>query len=265
MHPIFSTVCAGPDMSNSDRAHADPLYLLRVEESGTLWLWAWPELLGWPAPITWLFSLVTGNYPFPGDLWGVDSNGELLIVETKAASIVGGLDPFRDFIGYEERQKREEDLALKSCALRRRWESFLSKEEKFIGENLDKLKLGGSLGGRTLKAFPGIVPYSSKRVVVWSWRSLYLKEIARVIQNQSYRKAVSEKLAVREHANPDPHYLGVLTCCGEGNPHLSTKGQKGYECLRAKVPAARVHLFVIKAKPLDAWKVEISSQRRPLL
>src|SRR5438105_126631 len=39
------------------------------EEAGTVWLWALPELLGWPSDITWLFSPVTGNTKRPGDAW----------------------------------------------------------------------------------------------------------------------------------------------------------------------------------------------------
>ena len=35
--------------------------LQTCEESGTVWLWAFPELLAWPRPITWLFSPVTGS------------------------------------------------------------------------------------------------------------------------------------------------------------------------------------------------------------
>jgi hypothetical protein len=76
---------------------------LKSEEIGTFWLWAWPDLLGWPFQITWLFSPVTGKSKWPGDLWGLDDRGNLLIVETKLArNDRGPQDPFKDFIGFEE-------------------------------------------------------------------------------------------------------------------------------------------------------------------
>jgi hypothetical protein len=55
------------------------------EEEGTLMLWAWPELLGWKKDIEWLFSPVIGQ-TWPGDLWGVDESGALILVETKRAT-----------------------------------------------------------------------------------------------------------------------------------------------------------------------------------
>src|SRR5437667_3602519 len=62
--------------------HQDTEKLMHEEEAA-VWLWhlaaAWPSqpaLPGWPCPIEWIFTLVNGNYPWPGDLWGVDERGE---------------------------------------------------------------------------------------------------------------------------------------------------------------------------------------------
>ena len=111
-----------------------------MEESGTFWLWAWPEILGWPVEITWLFSPVTGNYPWPGDLWGVDASGELLIVETKSS--VYPADPFEDFLDCEQRRVSEGAFPPTVQAIRTRWETLLHRERRFIEVNRDALRFG---------------------------------------------------------------------------------------------------------------------------
>jgi len=74
--------------------------VLKVREhAGTFWLWADPGLLSWRFEIRWLFSPVNTGARRPGDLWGVDSKGNLLIVENK---LQGRGDPFQDFIGFLE-------------------------------------------------------------------------------------------------------------------------------------------------------------------
>src|SRR5713101_5810733 len=97
-----STVrCGRPDDYYFDK-RSRRTDLVRWEEPGTLWLWAWPEILGGLADITWLFSPPTGNSLWPGDLWGMDANGEFVIVETKNTLKPG--DPFEDFLRLEERR-----------------------------------------------------------------------------------------------------------------------------------------------------------------
>lgn len=39
--------------------------LIPNEESASLWMWAWPRLLGWTKTINWLFSPVTGKARYP--------------------------------------------------------------------------------------------------------------------------------------------------------------------------------------------------------
>src|SRR5438046_1174944 len=75
---------------------------LMHEEEAAVWLWylaaAWPSqpaLPGWPCSIEWIFSPVTGNKQWPGDVWGVDERGELVIVEGKMGD---RRDPFEDFV-----------------------------------------------------------------------------------------------------------------------------------------------------------------------
>src|SRR4051812_25154622 len=74
---------------------------LEFEETASFWLFLWPDLLGWPRNITWLFSPVTGKTRYPGDLWGIDETGHLVVVETKLFQRATAPDPFEDFVAYE--------------------------------------------------------------------------------------------------------------------------------------------------------------------
>jgi len=65
------------------KSDSDQLYAF--EEYAALWLWAYPQLLEWSQQIKWLFSPVTGKDKYPGDLWGMDDMGNLILVETKLA------------------------------------------------------------------------------------------------------------------------------------------------------------------------------------
>jgi hypothetical protein len=69
------------------------------ETEGLVWLWRRPRLLCWDAPVTWLFSILTGNTKWAGDVWGLDSRGRLLIVEAKRCGKGSATcDPFEDFL-----------------------------------------------------------------------------------------------------------------------------------------------------------------------
>jgi hypothetical protein len=77
-------------------AKTGDILAVKFEEEAIVWLWAKPSLLPWPRPVEWLFSPITGNKEWPGDLWGVDEDGELLIIENKILKRSGHhYDPFR--------------------------------------------------------------------------------------------------------------------------------------------------------------------------
>ena len=118
--PPQSARCAVP----IPRAGAHGGGLLPSEESASFLLWAWPRLLGWPRTINWLFSPVTGKDSYPGDLWGLDSRGELLIVETKLDRKGATQDPFEDFVAYCRQPANEKRW--RADHLRRRWERLAS-------------------------------------------------------------------------------------------------------------------------------------------
>ena len=151
--------------------------IVQGEEAGTLWLCAWPELLDWPRQISWLFSPVTGKYPWPGDLWGVDESGEILVVENKSAPRPSS--PFEDFLALERK------VATTPCAshtvekLHAKWSDALAGERAFLESQADTLKSGRG----SLTEWRGLAPNSLKRLMVWRWRELYLARIAPLVSD----------------------------------------------------------------------------------
>jgi hypothetical protein len=55
------------------------LVRIKAEEEAIIWLWAKPSIFPWQRPRAWLFPPVTGKTRWPGDLWGIDSCGDLVI------------------------------------------------------------------------------------------------------------------------------------------------------------------------------------------
>ncbi len=168
--PILRKTCDGP----TDVGDAG---VFGYEEAGTLWLWVWPSLLGWPHEITWLFSPVTGKRPWPGDLWGLDATGNLLIVEAKSARGGSATDPFEDFVDYTappvEQLMRD---------LRSRCQTYLEYERSFINDHATALREEHL----ALSRYPGVVPYSRQRREVRRWRHLYFDHIVPLFDDEDY-------------------------------------------------------------------------------
>ena len=204
--------------------------LIPSEESASLWLWAWPRLLGWPRRINWLFSPVTGKTVYPGDLWGLDSRGELLIVETKIARASKTTDPFEDFVPYTSSSRYDE--ACRASGLRRRWTRLLRSEREFIRERLTEL----DQDLRPRGTFPGVVPYSSHRDSAWHWRSLFRSRIAPRLLGPQYERAVRRSLDVRAAAgDAPPVFVGLVATIHDGDPRLSGKGLRAFTALQDRV------------------------------
>lgn len=237
--PLATRLSPAPDTSYRD-TRSRTSDIAQMEESGTFWLWAWPEILGWPVGITWLFSPISGNYPWPGDLWGVDAAGELLIVETKSSA--NPADPFEDFLKCEQRRS-EGQFPPTVQSIQTRWEKGLRDERRFIDVNRDALQFGSD---RCIPG-PGVLPNSCKRLVTWRWRGLYLEFIAPVIASQAYEDAaVSALNRLNNRSELCPHYFGLFTILGSARPCFSAAGKQRYEALRASVDADHVHVRTIK-------------------
>ncbi len=208
--------------------------VLRVlhEEEAIVWLWAWPSLFHWPRPVEWLFSPVTGKDHWPGDLWGVDSSGELIIIENKRGF---GYDPFEDFIDYHK-PERTEWLAEN---LLKKWQRHYKGEISFRDTFIER-------GSST----DGILPRSNKRVPIRRWPQLAARIDAR-IRAPSYRTRISRFLSTRrKRDNPRPHYCGLVVALDSRRPFLSDRGRRSMQKIWEIADGNHVHLFVSRARLL---------------
>ena len=93
--------------------------IIPSRESAALWLWERPALLGWERPIFWLFEC-------RWHLWGIDSLGCLIIVDTMIARGKTLRDPFGGLVNYTRGCSDAEWTALE---LRVRWREYLSSQQ----------------------------------------------------------------------------------------------------------------------------------------
>lgn len=221
-----------------------------AEEAGTFWVWAWPEILGWPVEITWLFSPVTGREKWPGDLWGIDATGELILLETKP--FPSGGDPFEDFLEFERQLRAGVRVRPPTVdEIQERWERLLRDERRFLKTNRDALQADSS----QRVAGSGVVPYSSKRLMTWRWRGLYLERIAPTIDSPAYERSAEAGLKRLRNRFWSPHYFALFTVLPPETPSqspFSAKGRRHYEELRALVSPDHVHVRSIRCTDPEA-------------
>ena len=256
MLPPRSVICALP-FRRPDRDISD---LIPSEESATVWLWAWPDLLGWSKPITWLFSPVVGRRVYPGDLWGPDSEGELVIVETKINRGRATQDPFEDFVGFCDRQAElAEGPSISANRLFPHWEDLYRQEMKSISACDGEIRRGIRLKG----TYPGVLPYSYHRYTLSDWPKLYAELIAPRLVAPAYKQAVQSALELRRvRDNPTPCFFGVIAAVRQRISYLSSKGLAHANQLIAEVGAQRVHLRIFEVKKLqNEMQIEASSPR----
>jgi hypothetical protein len=231
--PTRSARCGLP-AARADRAGGD---LLPSEESASLLLWAFPRLLGWHRTVNWLFSPVNSRRRYPGDLWGVDSHGDLLIVETKLTRTGRSQDPFADFVGYGRT-----DLWTDGH-LGETWGRLLDQEREFQRRYPRQFKTP------LTATFPGVLPYSRQRDAVGRWQALYREQIVPRLLDNRHQRAVERSLRARKRrGNPPPIFAGLLATVREDQPALSAAGRTAMRKLTVSVGADRVHLQGMKVK-----------------
>lgn len=252
-HHLIERVSPMPDQRITHFRLADPTSLLQNEGAGTLFTWVWPELLDWGGEIAWLFSPVTGNQDWPGDLWGVDQRGELLLVETKRVKKgERSQDPYEDFVSFEDR-KAVPDVAV----IVKHWLPLYAGEKRFVLEHQTDLETGNR---GDPKKQPGVVGYSLKRMMVWRWRELYLRWIAPRILSGEYELTVRRNLEERVRSgNAPPHYFALFTMFDDSYPRLSAKGQENFAQLAKLVGKDRIHARAVAARPIEGNLVRIQS------
>ena len=235
--PSRSVLCEAP-IPRHGRPGGD---VLPSEESASFIMWAWPRLLGWPRTVNWLFSPVVGNKKYPGDLWGLDSDGNLLIVETKLDR-GRSQDPFFDFLPYSA--SFEARRRCRSEELRAHWEPLVGEEERFLRMELPRL----TPRARPVGVHRGVLPYSVHRDATWRWQKLYRARIAPLFRGRHYRRAVERGLRLREaRRDPPPIFVGLIASVAPRSPRLSPKGAAAMRDLRGLVGPDFVFLRMLLA------------------
>ena len=103
--------------------------LVPAEEAVSLWLRAWPRLLGWEQDIHWLWPRVVDSHRKRTGLWGVDSIGAPVIID-----IVRGdaPDPFAGFA--RDIKSASVEYEWRAEALRAKWlwgsQNFFAQDAK---------------------------------------------------------------------------------------------------------------------------------------
>jgi hypothetical protein len=237
----------------SEPLRSDPRTAFSMEEEATLLLWCWPELLGWANDLVWLFSPVVGK-TWPGDLWGIDEGGNLVLVETKRATRPD--DPMRDFVGYlSERPVRGLNPLFSFELVSARWERRLAQELSFI-----KRSLASPVDRRWWNdTHPGVVPYSSKRFAARKWPNAYLDIVAPKLSDHSYEALVRSRLASRNWASGPVHYVGLFGVPESGSPRLSSSGRANLDLLMNEVGISNVHLRAIAANAAEGGQIQLTA------
>lgn len=217
---------------------------IRHEEDAICWFWAHPHLLPWAAPVHWLYTPVVGKHRWPGDIWGVDSDGELLILECKQCRRHD--DPFHDFVGYH-RAGREEFAADHWLA---KWRRHLEAELRFPESTTERPP------GQTA----GLLPRSNKRSHLRRWPDLAALIDAK-IRSHTYLESVRAALRKRNQlSNPSPHYFALMVV-SDASPLLSVAAVASRRALIDLVGAEQVHVVSTRAEVQNTGRVHLSAER----
>jgi hypothetical protein len=253
-----------------------------TEDDAAVWSWAWPESLLWlnDKPIRWMFPFVTGKgwagWQGPGDIWGIDDQGELIIAELKKCN-GETVDPFIDFLCLKnplEGQVYDADQVRTAHPLGRttdasalvdEWSKRLVQERAYIAAHLASYRAGklppNHTGVRNGPAFAGVMSYSSKRETAFAWRHLYLDHVVPdLLDPGRYEAFVRTALAVRlERGSPPPHYMALLMVGPKADAKLSSHGKAHLRRLSELVGSGRVHIRAMRGSPLAHDRVSVTS------
>ena len=214
------------------------------EEEALCWLWAFPELLEWENSILWLYTPVVGNKKWPGDLWGIDNKGNLIIVECKQRRRSD--DPFVDFVNYHKDNRDE-----------------LSSEHwknKFISHLESELSHRDITETRPRNRTDGLVPRSNKRTHIKRWPEL-AEIIKKNIRSNKYKADALRYLETRRiNKNPRPFYGALMVLNKEGQKSLSDKMKRSKNTLEEIVGRNNVFVITIYAKRLKDGRAIIYSE-----
>jgi hypothetical protein len=229
--------------------------LLRValEEEGSLWLWYSPDLLVWPRPVTWLFSPVVGR-SWPGDLWGMDETGELLIVEAKRiVQHRRTADPLADFIDAGRADEAGQP-PFGTDDIERRWRYYYARE----------LSLPAPTYVGPKGVSPGVLPYSVHRRALNTWTAL-AGVLSERLRSPSYENAVDAALEARRRGGDQmPHYVGLFVLASDAPAKLSARGTDSWRRLVDAAGISHVHLRSVWAERLPTLSLRLTGCILPI-
>jgi hypothetical protein len=243
----------------TDAAHRTPLPAcyskdyrphdtLRIgrEEEAIVWLWAKRSLFPWRRPVEWLFSPVTGDDPYIGDLWGVDDEGELLVIEGKRYKGGKRYNPFAKFLEYKV------SLVPRTQELKTKWKLLWKNEVSDSSRTTER---------RVVRS--GILPNSSKDVCPKRWCDLTLQAERYVRPETSeYQLRVEEFLDLRgKRGDPPPHFCGLLVAERQRGLAVPITIETSMRELATRVGSDHVHAFLASATLTADGDVALSVQR----
>ena len=214
--------------------HSEPQIVLPTEEHASLWISVRPRLLGWHRPISWLPpQVLNARRKTKRDLCGLDSEGNLIIVETKLDRGKSSRDPIGSLLEYSRHNAK--DHAWSAKELRAKWVGCLASQKTFL-ENEIAMLWSTEPNAAT---FTGIVPYALDRYPVWRYRSLYCAIVARAISDERYERAIDQALRFREAAGDPPPVFASLVASTSNDFQLSSEGRRNLQLLQkhASLPA----------------------------
>jgi len=176
--------------------------IARTEEAACVWLWWRPQFfLEWKKPVHPIFCPPSRD--LKGDLWAIDDDGYLLLIENKRDT---DRDPFIKFVDVVEALKRgntkklgdqkQSTLSLIKDVgpLQERWERALSFERTYIDHATGLYR---DEAARMLKDSPkGVLPYSCGRLDLKRW-SLLTREICLTLHRKDSQGRVEYEVRAR--------------------------------------------------------------------
>jgi hypothetical protein len=218
---------------------------VKHEEDALCWLWAFPFLMPWHRPIAWLYTPVVGNAKWPGDLWGIDSRGDLIVTEAKRCK--GHGNAFKDFVAFHHSGREE----LTADHWEGKWKVHLRAELAFQEGTSERPQ------GHT----DGILPRSNRRQHIRRWPQL-AGQIDRYIRSSEYSTIVARYLQARASVgNPSPYYFALMIESNEGHRILSSASIASAAELQRKVGHSHVVAVAISCRRQSQDKAHVSARK----
>ena len=230
--------------------HNTPSFIdTKHEEEALCWLWAFPAIFPWKKPIAWLYTPVVGNKRWPGDLWGIDTEGDLLVIEAKHCK--RNDDPFADFVSFHKPSREE----LSSVHWQQKWAGHLAAELSFSNGSSE----------RPIGNTGGILPRSNKRSHLRRWPALSA-HIDQQIRSPKYVESVTRSLNARSKSyDPTPFYIALMIETDADHPLLSKKAEASARLLQGCVGTPHVVVVAIHCQRLLNGKGRIHARKVDLI